>query len=164
MDACIDVSNYLGIYITLQELIGGCSKDSESLSKAILFPAAAAAVGIACKYIPLLRAQFGRADEEVIQYEAIASSVPGCSNPQCGHLHSEYACPSPAKKDAVFLVSNCSGTNATSLTTAALMPRISALKKCGKCELQAYCSRECQVAHFKVHKLLCKTVGVQKNK
>jgi Tfp pilus assembly protein PilF len=29
-------------------------------------------------------------------------------------------------------------------------------KQCGKCLLVSYCSRECQVAHFKIHKKQCK--------
>ena len=29
------------------------------------------------------------------------------------------------------------------------------LKQCGKCHTQPYCSRECQVAHWPVHKALC---------
>lgn len=29
------------------------------------------------------------------------------------------------------------------------------LKQCGKCHVQPYCSRECQVAHWPIHKQLC---------
>ena len=31
----------------------------------------------------------------------------------------------------------------------------SAMKACGRCRLVAYCSRECQVAHWKKHKGSC---------
>jgi hypothetical protein len=44
--------------------------------------------------------------------------------------------------------SHCHKTSAE-LTTA--------LKQCGKCHRQPYCSRECQVAHWPTHKSACST-------
>jgi hypothetical protein len=35
----------------------------------------------------------------------------------------------------------------------------SELRRCSKCKASAYCSRECQVAHWKAHKILCKSVS-----
>jgi len=33
--------------------------------------------------------------------------------------------------------------------------KVGQVKKCGRCELVAYCDKECQTAHWKVHKRIC---------
>lgn len=37
-----------------------------------------------------------------------------------------------------------------------------AISKCGKCQQVSYCGRECQVAHWIVHKSVCRTQNEQK--
>lgn len=87
-------------------------------------------VAVGRRYLPLLFAQFGRDDADIIAIRDRFLAVPSCSNP------------------------NCFETSVAVAETA-----LPVLKACSKCHAAAYCCRECQVAHFKNgHKAACKAM------
>ena len=73
--------------------------------------------------------------------------------PTSGDAHSKFFAPSvagPPSKRAPTPACNGCGRAAT---------RVTPLKTCAKCKQAQYCSKECQIGHWKCHKRDCKLIA-----
>ena len=128
---CVQNCRQLIQYVTTAQSTTGKKKkgiQSQSESFAVPDGLVIAVHSLARKYLPLLVAQFGPLDDDILSIQQNFLAVPGCSNPNCHHI--------------------------STVAAAVISP---VLMKCSRCQLAMYCCRECQVHDFKNgHKAVCK--------